>query len=473
MNKEELAYLPVTELVSLIKRREVSPVELVETYLERIARWDGSLRAYITVCREEALEAARKAEAAVARGETLGPLHGIPIGLKDQIWTKGIRTTCGSRILAEFVPDEDAAVVTRLKEAGAIILGKQNLTEFAMGGTVEFHYGEPRNPWNLNHSPGGSSSGSGIAPAAGLCAAAIGEDTGGSIRGPANNNGIVGLRPSWGRVSRHGLIPLAWSLDTAGPLTRTVADCALVLQIIAGYDPKDAASARLPVPDYWARLDGEVRGMRIGVIRETLYSDLIDPEVQASVKDAAALLGRLGATVDEVSLPLMNVAGPVFMVICDSEGASLHRKWLATRPGDYDQATRRRMLAASLIPLALYHKAQQVRTLIRGQILEAFQRFDVLLSPMSATPAPRIESTKNVIQSKEDAFRQLFRGRIYSTPFVLAPTPAVSIPCGFSKVGIPIGLQLVGRPFNEVAVLRAAYAYERNTTWHTRRPPLP
>ena len=473
MNPEDLAYLPTTELTTQIKKRLVSPVEVVQTYLDRIDRWDDSLRAYITVCREEALQAAQEAEAAVVRGDALGPLHGIPIGLKDQIYTSGIKTTVGSRILAEFVPDEDATVVARLKAAGAILLGKHNMTEFALGGTVEYPYGEPRNPWNLDYSPAGSSSGSGIAPAAGLCAAAIGEDTGGSIRGPGNVNGIVGLRPSWGRISRYGVVPLAWSLDTAGPLTRTVEDCALILQVIAGHDPKDPWSSRLPVPDYRASMDGEVRGMRVGVIKELLYSDFIDPEIQETVKDAVTTLERLGASVDEVSLPLISVAGPVFMAICDSEATGLHRKWLASRPQDYDQATRRRLVTAGLLPVPLYHKAQQVRNLIRNQVLEACERFDVLLSPMSASPPQRIEDTKNIIQSADQAVQSLFKGRMYSTPFVLSATPAMSLPCGFTKSGLPIGLQLIGARFNETAIFRVACAYERNTEWHTRRPPLP
>jgi aspartyl-tRNA(Asn)/glutamyl-tRNA(Gln) amidotransferase subunit A len=455
-----------------ITSRQVSPVELVQTYLDRIDRWDDSLRSYITVCRDEALEAAREAEAAVTRGDTLGPLHGIPIGLKDQMNTKGIKTTGGTRILAEYVPDEDATVVTRLKEAGAIILGKQNLTEFAIGGTVDFPYGEPRNPWNQEHTPGGSSAGSGIAPAAGLCAAAIGEDTGGSIRSPASNNGIVGLRPSWGRVSRYGVVPLVWSLDTAGPMTHTVEDCALILQVIAGYDPRDYASANLPVPDYRASLDGDIKGMRVGIIHELLESDFIDPEVQKAVKDAANLLGSLGASVEEVSLPMVNLAGRIYPAICDAEFASLHRKWLAGRPEDYDRLSRRRMLTASLIPLPLYYRAQQVRNLIRNQVLEACQRFDVLLSPFSATPPGLIEDGKLPISNKEDGVRRLMQSNS-SSPFVLSATPAMALPCGFTEAGLPIGLQLAADRFNETAIFRVAHAYERNTDWHTKRPPLP
>ena len=472
MNADDLGFLPVTTLVSLIKTRQLSPVELIRTYLDRIERYDGSLRAYITICREQALQAAREAESAVTKGDVLGPLHGIPIAVKDQLYTKGVRTTAGSRIMAEFVPDEDAEVVARLKEAGAVLLGKNNMHEFAMGGTVTPPYGEPRNPWDLEHSPGGSSSGSGIAVAAGLCATAIGGDTGGSVRSPANYNGIVGLRPSWGRVSRYGVISLALSLDTPGPITRTVEDCALVLQVISGHDPKDPFSARLPVPDYAASLDAEVQGMRVGVIRELLYNDFIDPEVQSAVNNATSLLERLGATVEEISLPLLNIVGPVFMTICDSEAASLHRKWLTTRPKDYDQATRRRMLAASLLPLALYHKAQQARNLIRRQFLEALNRFDVLLSPTTPTPPPPIGQVQHIVRSKEDVEQRMFRGRPYMNPAGLVGNPAISIPCGFSLSGLPIGLHLAARSFNDVAVLRMAHAYERNTPWHTRRPPL-
>ena len=268
---EELAYLGAARLASLVRERRVSPVELVRVYLERIERLDARLRAYITVLPEAALEAAHKAEAAVLRGEALAPLHGVPYAVKDQFDTASVRTTLGSRILRHHAPVEDATVISRMTGAGALLLGKLNMTEFALGGTREFPFGQPRNPWNPDHDPGGSSSGSGIAVAAGLCAVSLGEDTGGSVRTPASWCGVVGLRPTWGRVSRHGSFPLSWSMDTPGPLARTVEDTALVLRIIAGQDPRDPLTSRRPVPDYAAALDAGVEGLRIGILRELTF----------------------------------------------------------------------------------------------------------------------------------------------------------------------------------------------------------
>ena len=472
MNSEDLAYLPTHELATRIKERQISPVEVVTTYLERIDRFNPSLNAYITVCREDALRNAHMCEKAIVNRENVGPLHGVPIGLKDQIYTKEIRTTAGSKILSDFVPTQDATLVTKLKDAGAIILGKQNLTEFALGGTVEFPYGEPKNPWNLNHSPAGSSSGSGIASAAALCSASIGEDTGGSVRGPASANSIVGLRPSWGRVSRNGIVPVCWSLDTAGPLTRTVQDTALILNVISGHDPKDEWSSHLPVPDYSSPLTGDIKGIRIGVIKELLSNSFLNAEVQEAVTQAASMLEGLGAEIEEISLPLVEIAGPIFMAICDSEGAAYHRDWLEQTPDNYDQATRRRLFAASLLPLSLYYKAQQIRTLIRQQILEAFEHCQVLLCPTSGTPPPTIQAAKNIISSPTEAVESLFKGRMYSTPFVLSATPALSMPCGFTQTGLPIGLQLISAPFDEVSILRVAHAYEQTTSWHKLRPGL-
>jgi len=276
MIETDLAFAPVTELAQLVRERKVSPVELVRMYLERIDRWDDRLHAYVTVSREAAMQQAKEAEAAVTRGDRLGPLHGMPLAVKDQFLTEGIRTTNGTRTLAAFVPDEDATAVTRLRGAGAILLGKLNMPEGGLLGTRDWPYGQPRNPWNTDHDAGASSTGGGIATAAALCAAALGEDTGGSIRNPASYCGVVGIRPTWGRVSRHGIMPIVWSMDTAGPMTRTVADGALILRTIAGRDPKDVFTARLPVPDYVAALDGGVRGLRIGVIREFFESGFLD-----------------------------------------------------------------------------------------------------------------------------------------------------------------------------------------------------
>jgi aspartyl-tRNA(Asn)/glutamyl-tRNA(Gln) amidotransferase subunit A len=467
-----LAHRSGAELAELVRARELSPVALVQAYLDRIDRLDGDLRAYITVCRESALAEAQRAEEAVARGEAVGPLHGLPFAVKDQFDTAGVRTTSGSRLFADNVSTVDATVVARLRAAGGILLGKLNMTEFALGGTLDFPFGQPRNPWNRLHDPGGSSSGSGIAAAASLAALTLGEDTGGSVRSPAGWCGAVGLRPTWGLVSRAGCFPLSWSLDTPGPLTRTVEDTALVLAAIAGPDPADTLMRQAPAPDVLASLRSGVRGLKIGVIRELTLSDDTDAEVRAAVLTAASVLKDLGATVDEVSLPLVPRAGAVFMAIADSEGAGRHRHWLATRGQDYDAGTRRRLVTAALIPTAVYHEATRARALIRAQMLQALGQWDALLSPTAPRTAPAIARDQAPIASKGEAASRFFTRRSYTTPFSLAGVPAISLPCGFSAARLPIGLQIAGRPFDEPTVLRAAWAYEHATPWHRERPPL-
>jgi len=467
----DLAFTPVTELAQLVRERKVSPVELVRMYLERIDRWDDLLHAYVTVSRDAAIEHAKEAEAAVIRGDQLGPLHGIPIAVKDQFLTKGIRTTNGTRALANFVPDEDATAVTRLREAGAVLLGKLNMPEGGMLGTRDWPYGQPRNPWNTEHEAGASSTGGGIAAAAALCAAALGEDTGGSIRNPASYCGVVGMRPTWGRASRYGLLPIVWSMDTAGPMTRTVADAALMMRTIAGHDPKDVFSARLPVPDYVAGLDGEVPGLRVGIIREYFESGLLDRETGDAVRTAAAVLGRLGARVEEVSLPTILLGGVIFCAIADSGSAVQHRRELLHEPDLLDAGPRRRMLAASLLPVALYYKVEQARNLLRDQVRAALERFDVLVCPSAPGPAGRIDRAQVATWTTEDLIKFWQRGS-HTSPFSLAAVPALSMPCGYTASGLPIGMQIVGRPFGEGTVLRTAHAYEKNSDAHTKRPPL-
>jgi aspartyl-tRNA(Asn)/glutamyl-tRNA(Gln) amidotransferase subunit A len=466
-------FLGAARLAALVRAREVSPVELVRTYLDRIDRLDGRLRAYITVTAEAALDAARRAEAALAGGGPVGPLHGVPFAVKDQFATRGVRTTAGSRILADHVPDEDATVVARLSAAGGILLGKLNLTEFALGGTIRYPFGQPRNPWNTDHDTGGSSAGSGVAVAAALCAVSLGEDTGGSVRSPASWCGVSGHRPTWGLVSRHGCVPLSWSHDAPGPLGRTVEDCALVLGIVAGPDPRDPLTARRPVPDYHAALTGDVRGLRVGVIRELTHGGETEPEVRAAVTAAAAVLGDLGAKVDDVSLPLVPRAGAAFMAICDSEGAALHLSWLRDRAADYDEGTRRRLLAASLLPAALLHKAQAARALIRQQLRDALTTHDVLVAPTAHRPAPTIATFTAPITSTREAAARFFTRRSFTTPAALAGLPALAVPCGFGASGLPLSLQIIGRRFEDATVLRVGHAYEQATDWHRRRPPLP
>jgi aspartyl-tRNA(Asn)/glutamyl-tRNA(Gln) amidotransferase subunit A len=471
MIETDLAFTSATELAQLVRERKVSPVELVRMYLERIDRWDDRLHAYVTVSREAAIQHAKEAEAAVTRGDRLGPLHGVPIAVKDQFLTKGIRTTNGTRALADFVPDVDAAAITRLREAGAILLGKLNMPEGGMLGTRDWPYGQPRNPWNMDHEAGASSTGGGIAAAAALCAAALGEDTGGSIRNPASYCGVVGMRPTWGRASRHGLLPIVWSMDTAGPMTRTVADSALIMRTIAGHDPRDVFTARLPVPDYVAALDGEAAGLRVGIIREYFESGLLDQETGDAVRAAAAVLGRLGARVEEVSVPMILLAGVIFCAIADSGSAVQHRRELLEDPDLLDAGPRRRMLAASLLPVSLYYKVEQARNLMRDQIRAALEHFDVLICPSAPGPAGRIDRAQVATWTTEDLIKFWQRGS-HTSPFSLAAVPALSMPCGYTALGLPIGMQIVGRPFAEGTVLRAAHAYESNSDAHMKRPPL-
>lgn len=465
-----LAYKPITELAHLIRTRNLSPVELTDLYLERIGQYNGELKSYITVLPESARREAQEAERALKQGSDVGPLHGIPLAYKDEFYTKGVRTTCGSLILSEFVPDYDATAVSKLHEAGAVMLGKLNMTEWATPLTLVFPYGQPRNPWNLEHDAGGSSTGSGSATAAALCAGALGEDTGGSIRRPAAHNSCVGLRPSWGRVSMYGVIPAVWSQDTAGPLTRTVADCALLMNVIAGYDPRDPLSAKLPVPDYTAVLDGDIRGMRVGVVKETLEAGHLHPEVKAAVAEALRRFEGLGATLEEVSIPTMTLSG-VVSGAGGSDRTALQWKHLRQSADHYDAAARRFNLLPGLLPAALYQRTLQLRSLLRGQMLNACERYDVLISPYQATPPPRIQDTKKPLASKQQALDEI-RHFSFSTAAPLAGIPAISIPCGFTRDELPIGLQIMAKRFDEASIFRAAHAYEQDTPWHTRRPPV-
>lgn len=472
MKPEELVFASIEELAPRLRARELSPVELVRTFLNRIDQYDGRLCSYITVTREEALQSAREAEKAMAEGHYLGPLHGIPYAVKDQIYTRGGRTTAGSRVLANFVPEEDATVIQRLKAAGAILLGKLNLSEFAMGGTVHHPYGLPRNPWNLDHAPGSSSSGSGIAVAAGLCTVALGGDTGGSIRNPASFCGVVGLKPTNGLVSRCGSVPLSWSMDTLGPLTHTVRDCAWVLGVIAGYDSRDPLTSRRPVPDYTARLDQGLQGVRLGVVRELLYSEIIHPEVQQAVKTAIAQLAKLGASVEEVSVPLIRYSGAIYMTLCEVDNPRLHEARLRTSPADYDYATRLRLFLASLIPASFASKAQRARARLRQEMFRVLKQVDVLVTPTTSFPAPRIEDTLTRFRTKEEVVRRVYAVRNNGTSFSMSGLPALSVPCGFTQSGLPIGLQIGGRLFGEDVVFQVAQAYQQATDWHKRHPSL-
>ena len=474
MNKADIPFLSATALGELIRQRDISPVEAAEAYLERIDTIDGTLHSYITVCRQATLQAARTAEQALARGESRGPLHGVPYAVKDQFWTKGILTTGGSTILGDFVPQEDATVVARLNAAGAVLLGKLNMSEFATGNSVRHPYGTPHNPWDLTRNPGTSSSGSGAATAAFLCATSLGEDTGGSIRNPANNCGLVGIRPTWGLVSRYGMLGACWSMDIGGPISRTVEDCAVTLQAIAGHDPRDPYTAKLAVPDYRAGLNGQIRGVRLGVIKEAIEADFLHPQVQAAVTKAIADLGTLGATIVEVSIPLLPSAAAVTRAILAVESASIHHDWIRTRLRDYDHNVQIDFLTGALLPAQLYYKAQQLRELTRRQVFAALQQADVLALPGSSEPAALLPSEPG-IQSKEEARQRMAGRRSFTGVFNLANVPALCVPCGFAAVDgkdLPIGLQLAGKPFDDGLLLKVAHAYEQSTAWHTQRPPI-
>ena len=466
MDKPDIPFLSATELSQLIKKKEVPPVEATEAYLDRIDVQDFKFNSYLTVCRKQALQAAREAEQAIGKGDYLGPMHGIPVAIKDQIWTKGIRSTGGSRILADFIPDEDATAVANLKRAGAILLGQTNMCEFAVSGR-SYRYSTPRNPWDLDMWTGGSSGGSGAVTAAFLCASSLGEDTGGSIRGPAAWCGIVGLRPSWGRVSRHGLMRGVWSIDTIGPISRTVEDAAITLRAIAGHDPRDPYTWNTPVPDYRSFLDGNIGDIRVGVLTHQLESDVVEPDVKHVFLKATSVLADLGASVEEISLPMAKHAGTISIVLLALEPGSNHHRWIRDRLQDYGHDNRIGLLTGGIIPAQAYYKAQKLRSLLWQQVHQALEEYDVLITPTMGTTAQRLVD-ETVITSKEMAGRQSYLMRRL---FSLAGAPAISIPCGLSAQGLPIGLQIGGRPFAEETVLKVAHAYEQSTPWHTMRPP--
>ena len=475
MEQADIPFLSATQLASLIEARQVSPEEALYAYLDRIEQVGPKVNAYITVCADEAVQQARQAGQEIQQGRYRGPLHGIPVAVKDQVHTTGILTTDASKIRADFIPTEDATVVAKLKEAGAVIIGKTNMSEFAIGDSFSSFKGPARNPWDLSRDPGTSSTGSGAATAARLCATSLGEDTGGSIRGPASLCGLVGLRPTWGRVSRFGADGACWSIDTIGPISRTVEDCAVTIGAIAGYDPKDPYTRHVPVPDYRQALTGDIRGLKIGLVQEYLDPEKsgVDPRVRDAVIAAAGVLSELGAEVRDVSLPLSVNCGVAIRTITHVERVSLHPEWLRERPQDYHHNTRVSFSTANLIPAPVYYKAQKVRAMVRREVLGALEDVDVLIQPTSAAPSG-VMSMDGTVASKEQAKQALHRGG-YTGPYSLTGTTAMSILCGFSSEGdggLPLALQIAGRPFDEATVLRVGHAYEQATPWHNRLPPI-
>ena len=466
MDKSELPFLSAGDLSRLIQSKEISPVEAINAYLDRIESEDFRFHSYLTVIREQALSDAAQAEMDIAFGNHRGPMHGVPVAVKDQFWSKGVRTTSGSRILTDFVPDEDATVITNLRNAGAVVLGKTNMTEFAITG-FSHRFSTPRNPWDIDTYTGGSSSGSGAATAAFLCATSLGEDTGGSIRFPATWCGLVGIRPSWGLVSRYGVMRGVWSMDTVGPISRTVEDAAITLGAIAGHDPKDPYSSQEPVPDYQKSLGGDLKGLRVGIITQFMESDLVEPSVRQTVANSFSTLGELGAAVEGVSIPMAIDAGVASAVLLAVEPALAQQNWIKEHIQEYGHDVRNLLLTGSLVPAQAYYKAQQLRTVLRQQVLDALEKYDVLVLPTAGKGAqPREDDPP--ITSKESSSRL---GFLFTRIFNLASCPAMSVPCGFDDRNMPVGLQIGARPGGEGTIFKGAHAYEQATTWHTMRPP--
>ena len=471
MDKSELPFISATELASLIKSREVSPIEATEAYLERIPKIDSQLNSFITVTADRAFADARQAEQEIVAGKYRGPMHGIPIAIKDQVYTKGILTTGGSTLLKTFVPDEDATVMSKLDDAGAVLLGKLNMSEFAMGDAFEHPYGRPHNPWDLSRNPGTSSSGSGAATAAFLCATSLGEDTGGSIRGPASFCGLVGIRPSWGRVSRHGVLGASWSMDQVGPISRTVSDCAITLAAIAGHDPKDGHTWDVPVPDYLTALQNGINGLKVGVITERVEGTSVDFEVSELVLKAVAQLGELGSSIQKVEIPLIAQSAAISTAVTYGDVSGVHKDGIENNLHEYDYNVQLRLLTGAILPAQAHQKAVRLRHMLRKQILDALQQVDVLVMPTSSIPASPIPE-KAGVESKQAFLEMLGGRRSFTAPFNLASVPALSINCGFTSDGLPVGFQIAGKPFDESIVLRVAYAYEQATNWNDRRPPI-
>jgi len=463
MTPPDLTKNSVADLADLIRTKKISPVEVTKAVLARIEKLDDGLKAFITVTAPQALQAAREAEKALMAGDYRGPLHGIPVAVKDLYHTKGVRTTAGSKVLADFVPDHDAAVVARLKAAGAVIIGKTNTHEFAYGYVTS----PTRNPWDTQRIPGGSSGGSGAAVAASLCAAALGSDTGGSIRVPSAMNGIVGLKPTFGRVSKRGVIALSWSLDHVGPMTRTVEDAALMMNIMAGFDPRDATSADVPVPDYTRALTTGIAKMRVGIPREH-FLDTLDPEVSAAFNAAVKTLENFGAIVQEVSLPHAGLSVPAALYILVSEASVYHERWFRTKAELYTPEVAGFIKMGSLMSAAHYIKSQRIRSLVCKDFANAFSRVDALVTPTLPMTAPKADQQEVALGAVRLPLNDACGRNMF--PLTMTGLPAITVPCGFSREGLPIGLQVIGRAFDEEGILRIAHAFEKNTDWHLRRP---
>jgi aspartyl-tRNA(Asn)/glutamyl-tRNA(Gln) amidotransferase subunit A len=466
----DLATLTLKEASELIRRRQVSPVELTEACLRRIDAYNPALNAFVTVAREQALQTARQLEGEGRGNASRGPLHGIPVAFKDNIDTAGIRTTGASALFKDRIPDADAFVVSRLKAAGAIVLGKLNLHEFALGGTnAVTYFGPVHNPWAMDHHPGGSSGGNAAAVAADLCLATLGTDTGGSIRIPASYCGIVGFKPTAGRVSNRGVIPNSWTFDTVGPMCKTVEDAALMLAAIAGYDDRDPASVNVPVADYARPVHAPVRKLRIGIARTPFYENL-QPEVAAAMDAALVVLRNLAGGVRDVQVP----PSPGLGSVSNAEIYAYHAPWITKTPELYQEATRRIVMGGANTKSESYVQGLRQMVLARRDIAKVFASVDVLVMPTttgvtSLIPSQGASAAPPPGGGAAGGGPPGFRNTSYFSFYGL---PAISVPCGFTKAGLPIGLQIGGAPFAESTVLALAHAYERATEWHKRRPTI-
>lgn len=479
MKDLDLAGLTISEVAPLIKKKLVSPLDLAKSYLDRTKKLNPKLNAYLAMCEDEALAAAKKAEREIRQGKYRGPLHGIPFSIKDNICTKGVVTTAGSKILADWVPDHDATVVERLRAAGTIILGKTNMHEWAKGSnSINPFYGTPLNPWDTQCIPGGSSSGSAVAVAAGLCLGSIGTDSAGSVRNPASLCGTVGLKPTFGRISSYGGVAGTggYTVNHFGIFTRSVRDCALVLNETAGYDPKDPISSDVAIMNYTKTLGAPVRGMKIGLIKG-YFDQATVGEVDAAFNDALKTLKALGMKTQEVEIPHIDLVPAAQAGSTRPEANSDHDHYLRTRPRDYSPGLLHSLIAGLLTPAPVYVHAQRVRRLICQEFDEAFKSVQLIIAPTIFAPAPTIdecnrgyiEADGKKINLQDRAGNFLTR---YTIPFNVTGLPDMSVCCGFSSKGLPIGMQIVAPPFREDLVFQVANAYERNTEWHKRNPPL-
>ena len=485
----DLHLLTIHQLHDLLVKKEITSREATEALYRRIRQVDRRIKAYLLLTEEEAFRQAAEADRKIAKGEEIGDLTGVPVGLKDILCTKGIPTTCASKILEGYIPFYDGTVVEKLKERDAVFLGKLNMDEFAMGSSTENSgFQITHNPWDLERIPGGSSGGSAAAVAADECFAALGTDTGGSIRQPASCCGVVGLKPTYGRVSRYGLVAFASSLDQIGPITKDVGDCAILMNAISGYDPSDSTSVNVEVPDYKQSLKRDVKGIRIGIPQEYFVEGL-DPAVEKQTREAIDSFRKWGAKVERISLPHTEFAVAIYYIIATAEASSnlarydgvkyglrskgyrnLMEMYTQTRAKGFGKEVKRRIILGTYVLSAgyyeaYYRKASQVRTLMRNDFDEAFQKVDVMVAPTAPTPAFRIG------EKTEDPLR-MYLSDIHTIPVNLAGIPAISIPCGFSPAGLPIGLQIMGKHFDEGILLRVAYTFEQNTDFHLKKPSL-